>query len=392
MSSWTVIWALIALLQVVACTESQNISALWTKVPKAPVFDDPWTKQNIALVYAHKSKDGVGAQAMRMMEIYALATSLGIGYLHRPIQCVGHIGYMVHYRNTACNLTNAKDVQQLRKIQQMVYLPSTVTEEAVSDWEHMPVSEFGWSKFRALVEQAVKQQRSTLFIIEFATSVAHQFPDVFMSVAAFRPDDPKTRLQCSRPQGALDHRQGKPWLLDAVRVAIHFRRGDIATNSRWVHRLLPAGYYINLAKQITEVLEEAGCVYSIEIYTEEPATLAGRAELRLLKRDIPNAVLQVGTDMVWSWQMMATADALIMSNSAFSISAALLNPNGFNVFFPEAQVHQSRIEMRHWHTPKDRNGTLSAPSIDVLRRRVGLEPKLPAIWQANAAAVWQQRQ
>lgn len=124
------------------------------------------------------------------------------------------------------------------------------------------------------------------------------------------------------------------------------------------------------------MLDEAGCDYSVEIYTEAPATAAGEAELQLLKHEIPSAVLQVSTDMVWSWQMMATADTLIMSNSAFSISAALLNPNAYNVFFPGAQVHQSRIEMRHWHTPVDRNGTLSTHSVEKLRRRVGLWPRV----------------
>lgn len=125
-----------------------------------------------------------------------------------------------------------------------------------------------------------------------------------------------------------------------------------------------------------QVLDEAGCDYSVEVYTEAPESAAGVAELELLKQQIPSAVLQVSTDMVWSWQMMATADVLVMSNSAFSISAALLNPNAYNVFFPGAQVHQSRIEMRHWHTPMDRNGTLSAQSMDNLRQRVGLWPKV----------------
>lgn len=120
-----------------------------------------------------------------------------------------------------------------------------------------------------------------------------------------------------------------------------------------------------------QVFDESGCDYSVEIYTEAPATDSGRAELEQLKAEIPYAVLQISTDLVWSWQMMATADVLVMSNSAFSISAALLNPNAFNVFFPGAQVHQSRIEMRHWHTPLDRNGTLSIFAMQQLKQRVG---------------------
>jgi hypothetical protein len=122
---------------------------------------------------------------------------------------------------------------------------------------------------------------------------------------------------------------------------------------------------------LLQVLDEAGCDYSVEVYTEAPSSEAGRAELEQLRAGIPHAVLQVSKDMVWSWQQMATADVLVMSNSAFSISAALLNPNAFNVFFPNAQQHQSRVEMKHWHTPLDRNGTLSMGARQALKLRVG---------------------
>lgn len=63
----------------------------------------------------------------------------------------------------------------------------------------------------------------------------------------------QTRLVCQKPSTAGQVTPGKPWLLNALRMAIHFRRGDIATNSRWSHRIFPPTYYINLAKQITKV-------------------------------------------------------------------------------------------------------------------------------------------
>ncbi|KAF8058943.1 WIN1 [Scenedesmus sp. PABB004] len=362
--------------------------SLWPKGPRAPVFDDPWTKKNIALVYAHQLKDGVGAQTMRMLEIYAVANSLGIGYLHRPISCVGHIGDVVHYRDTACNLTREADVRLLAKIRRMIMLPSTVSEEQVATWEQKRVSEFGWWKFVGLANEALRQKRPTLYIIEFATSVAHQYPNVFLSVPAFRPSAPETRLVCKKPTSADHFTPGKPWLLSSLRVAIHFRRGDIATNLRWSHRMLPTSYYVNLARQITDVLDGAGCDYSVEVYTEAPTTVAGKEELDALVAAIPNAVLQASTDMVWSWQQMATCDVLVMSNSAFSISAALLNPNAFSVFFPGAQVHQSRIELRHWHTPLDRNGTLSPNSLEVLRRRTAPDATRAAAGAAGMPGLW----
>jgi hypothetical protein len=69
--------------------------------------------------------------------------------------------------------------------------------------------------------------------------------------------------------------------------------------------------------------------------------------------------------------MLATADILLMSNSAFSLSAALLNPDGFNVFFPNAKQQQFRVPLKHWILPMDSNGTLSQAAVDELKRRTG---------------------
>jgi hypothetical protein len=63
----------------------------------------------------------------------------------------------------------------------------------------------------------------------------------------------QTRLVCQQPSAGDSLPLGKPWLLNALRLAIHFRRGDIATNSRWSHRMFPPSYYINLTQQITRV-------------------------------------------------------------------------------------------------------------------------------------------
>jgi hypothetical protein len=61
----------------------------------------------------------------------------------------------------------------------------------VRGWEQRYVSEFNWWKFVALANEALQARRPTLFITEFATSVAHAFPSVFLSVPAFRPTNPE---------------------------------------------------------------------------------------------------------------------------------------------------------------------------------------------------------
>lgn len=50
-----------------------------------------------------------------------------------------------------------------------------------------------------------------------------------------------------------------------------------------------------------QVLEGIGCDYSMEVYIEAPRTPEGVEELKVLQQQIPNAVLLVETDMLWTW-------------------------------------------------------------------------------------------
>jgi hypothetical protein len=101
-------------------------------------------------------------------------------------------------------------------------------------------------------------------------------------------------------------------------------------------------------------------------------------ELHMLKHGIPNAVMLPGKDLLWTWQMMATADILVMSNSMFSVSAALLNPDAISIHVPprQAVVRQGMFKLRHWLAPEDENGTMSDAALDVIGQRVGLKPQV----------------
>lgn len=126
-----------------------------------------------------------------------------------------------------------------------------------------------------------------------------------------------------------------------------------------------------------QVLEKAGCHYSVEIHIETPRTPELVEEVKTLKENIPNSVMLPGKDLFWTWQMMATADILVMSNSMFSVSAALLNPDGISIHVPprQAVVRQGMFKLRHWLAPLDENGTLSEAALNVIKQRAGLRPK-----------------
>lgn len=73
----------------------------------------------------------------------------------------------------------------------------------------------------------------------------------------------QARLVCDRPQPDAPPQQGRPYLLHGLRLAVHFRRGDIAENKRWADRMLSPYYFINVVRQIMQVgyvLQLARCV------------------------------------------------------------------------------------------------------------------------------------
>jgi hypothetical protein len=63
----------------------------------------------------------------------------------------------------------------------------------------------------------------------------------------------QARLVCDRPKHDAPPQAGRPYLLHGLRLAVHFRRGDIAENKRWADRMLSTDYFINVVRQIMQV-------------------------------------------------------------------------------------------------------------------------------------------
>jgi hypothetical protein len=72
------------------------------------------------------------------MAVYATAKALGLGFQFTPLGCVGHIGKEVHYRKSKCNHLGEADMQQLRRVRELISLPSTAPANA-SSWHAAPV-------------------------------------------------------------------------------------------------------------------------------------------------------------------------------------------------------------------------------------------------------------
>jgi hypothetical protein len=172
-------------------------------LPADHVFQDSWVRANIAVTYAHQVQDGIGSQALRMLAVYGLASSLGIGHVFRPLGCVGHIGSHVHYREAGCNFINEADRRQLNKAQRMIDLPTTAVGNT-SHWHTKFLPALDWTPFVRDVTDAKKQQRPTLFEVERVNQLVRYHPDIFLSIPALRPASPPvscpaaTACPCSR--------------------------------------------------------------------------------------------------------------------------------------------------------------------------------------------------
>lgn len=162
--------------------------------PNNPLYADPWVQQNIAITYAHRTRDGVGAQTMRLLGIYAIAKSLNLQYLHRPIQCVGHVDGKVHFRDGDCSYLSDSDMRLMNKIRHMVTLPSNVTEADVQGWSNQFIEYAGWTRMTKMIRSAYDWKRPTLLTIEFPSYVLQKHPDMYFSVPAFRPEQPSVSV------------------------------------------------------------------------------------------------------------------------------------------------------------------------------------------------------
>lgn len=139
---------------------------------------------------------------------------------------------------------------------------------------------------------------------------------------------------------------------------------------------LQSNTWLLFISQSAQEFERSGCDYSFEVYIEAPLNAEAIAEIKLLRHSIPNAVVMVDTDLLWTWQMMASADVLVLSSSMFSASAALLNPDGVVVQVPEERYSHRAGEfmMGHWLKTASDLGDMTSDMLQRLQARLGVLP------------------
>jgi len=126
---------------------------------------------------------------------------------------------------------------------------------------------------------------------------------------------------------------------DTLRVAVHFRRGDVGRSGRFSERFTETDAIVPTLRRVIEAAAPARCEIDL-LSVGEPADFAAFTEL--------GATLRLDEDAFLSFQRMVAADLVFTAKSTFSWLAAILG--GALV------IHEP-----FWHPPMPGWWSLTAP-------------------------------
>lgn len=284
-------------------------------------------KRGVVLTfYNNHQSDGAGAQLQRILGIYTLSVSLGLGYVHTPLRSVDNQGIVSRVENKY----DERIVDQWRSA---FVLPEhhTLGCQAGND----PFPDDGCHHVRVTSTFDIYHLarfmhtncfNRTVLHLAFAHHILDHKPEF-----GFHPD-----LSWRRLLPWLDHRL-RASATREVRVAIHVRRGDLFLIQS--HRMLPNQYYICVANMVARALRTLDVPYVFEIYTE---SVTASVNVTVTQNQTP-VLLSPDDSKLWEFdaltpkrlvlngnpldtlQAMASADVFITSRSSFSHTAALLH-------------------------------------------------------------------
>jgi hypothetical protein len=295
----------------------------------------PGLEKKLVLTYdGSVLTDGAGAQLQRIYGTYAIARLLGAAYLHSPLRRVDYQGLSALERN-------AGDPAFHDALNEVFPIPSDVSQ---SDEFHevrlRDISMETVTQLAAAFDRHETEDRPILAHLVFPYGIADRFPDCYevcKGVSPFASTPPTDRV---------------------LRVAVHVRRGDLLP-LKSDDRMLPNAYFIQVAQQVVQTLNELEIEFQIELYTEVPdETFVVTPEHHGIEQRIsgpfvfdpglsrldefsvlPNLVPCLNGEAADCLRGLATADVLVMSRSSFSYLGGILNRNCVVLYHP------------FWHSP-----------------------------------------
>lgn len=265
--------------------------------------------------------DGAGAQLLRIYALYALARLLKVHYIHTPLA-------RLDYQGLQALETRQKDDTIVHTYNQIFSLPSDT--DLPQDYDTVDFKDISTDDLLALRERARRENRFILARVLYPYNVTDLHTDAYGVLAQVTP---------------FQHTAALP-----LRIALHVRRGDLFFAAP--ERLIGNQYYLRIAREITASLDRLGIPHVFELYTEVPTsaftvTAASYGLGDMVTSDVqvtpdldglrdfdalPHLRKFINTDPVETLQRLATADILVMSRSAFSYLAGLLNPGGIMIY------------------------------------------------------------
>lgn len=240
-------------------------------------------------------RDGLGAQAIRIMSVIAYCRARGITYVHQPFDRVwGAPAGDAHYI-ARCEDFLGLGLSEIR-LSDMALPPQT----AMSACEEPHVFD-GKNVFIGIVS-------TVPFISREPTKFLGGVP-IFRQRFGF---DRRLRAPRDTPSGA-------------VRIAAHIRRGDVSL-ARYAGRYTENDVYVTAFRRIRDLLSPLGLAPRFEVYSQ--GTVEDFAEFAEF-----DAELRIDTPLFEDVDRMATADVLLVAKSALSYVAAIYS-TGVKLFQP----------------------------------------------------------
>lgn len=131
-------------------------------------------------------QDGLGSQTARILGVYAVAAASGLLYYHTPLQCIGHIGGLPHYRDTPCDNLAPNDMARLARIRRFISLPTSAPANA-STWRSQYLFRADWRRLAEVVAAAEAARAPTLVRLELLDEFVSACPDIFYHVPQWQP-------------------------------------------------------------------------------------------------------------------------------------------------------------------------------------------------------------
>ena len=280
--------------------------------------------------HSKRHQDGAGAQLLRIISAYLVSVYYSVGYYHTPLSSISNYGLL-------CLEEKKEDKEQINRYNLLFCLNSTSSIENFDEIIEMDsVDDF---MICSLKERATS--KNILLKITYPIFLINSNPSILNLCSSLHSLSSFSWLETN----ALKTK--------CIKVGVHIRRGDILLIEKEI-RYLPNEYYINIMRNLMIYFKEASIPYEFHIYTENVTkeiqfTSDYRSDLQGVQttlnpetyeefNEIDNIVWHINTDPVDSFVELCNSDLLLISISAFSYLAGILNRKAI-VFYPLKSHH-----------------------------------------------------